>query len=201
MYTNIHPAQLKADDKDKPAPLSETVANALFTSRTVLFFGAMDDKVSEKLTAQLWALASVSDDPIKLIINSPGGHVESGDTIHDLVRLLKPQIKVIGTGYVASIASHIYLAAKPENRFCLPNTRFLLHQPSGGMGGPAVDIDIQAREIIRMKKRINTIIAQETGQSFERVANDTERDYWMSASEAIEYGMVGKIIESIDEVD
>ena len=201
MYTKTYPAQLKADDKDKPAPLSETVANALFASRTVLFFGAMDDKVSEKLTAQLWALASISDEPIKLIINSPGGHVESGDTIHDLVRLLKPQIKVIGTGYVASIASHIYLAAKPENRFCLPNTRFLLHQPSGGMGGPAVDIDIQAREIIRMKKRINTIIAQETGQPFERVARDTERDYWMGASEAIEYGMVGKIIESIDEVE
>lgn len=200
MYTHSHPAQLKAEEKDKPTALSETVANALFTSRTVLYFGAMDDKVSEKLTAQLWALASISDDPIKLIINSPGGHVESGDTIHDLVRLLKPQIKVIGTGYVASIASHIYLAAKPENRFCLPNTRFLLHQPSGGMGGPAVDIDIQAREIIRLKKRINTIIAQETGQPFERVARDTERDYWMSAAEAIEYGMVGKIIQSIDDI-
>ena len=201
MHTGLYPAQLRnKDDKDKQPKLSETIANALFESRTILFFGEMNDKIARELTAQLWAMASISDDPIKLIINSPGGHVESGDTIHDLLTFLKPEVKVIGTGYVASIASHIYLAAKPENRFCLPNTRFLLHQPSGGMGGPAVDIDIQAREIIKMKKRINEIIARETGQPVDRVARDTERDYWMSAEEAIEYGMVGKIIQSIDDI-
>ncbi len=201
MLTDVLPAQLrKDDDADKSPKLSETITNALFESRTILFFGPMNEKVSRELTAQLWAMAHVSDNPIKLIINSPGGHVESGDTIHDLLTFLKPTIKVIGTGYVASIASHIYLAAKLENRFCLPNTRFLLHQPSGGMGGPAVDIDIQAREIIKMKQRINTIIARETGQPVERVARDTERDYWMNAEEAIEYGMVGKVIQSIDEI-
>ena len=201
MLTNLLPTQLRKDDEEEKAPkLSEKLSNALFDSRTILFFGPMNEKVSRELTAQFWAMAHVSNEPIKLVINSPGGHVESGDTIHDLIPFLKPEIKVIGTGYVASIASHIYLAAKPENRFCLPNTRFLLHQPSGGMGGPAVDIDIQAREIIKMKARINAIIARETGQPLERVARDTERDYWMSAEEAIKYGMVGKIIESIDDL-
>ena len=187
-------------EKIEQPKMSEAIVNAVFESRTILYFGAMDDKVSEKLTAQMLAMAHVSDDPIKLIINSPGGHVESGDTIHDLIRFIKPKVKVIGTGYVASIASHIYLAADLEDRFSLPNTRYLLHQPSGGMGGTAVDIDIQAREIIKMKQRINEIIAAETGQSIERVSQDTERDYWMSAKEAIDYGMVGRIIESADEI-
>ncbi|MCD6055587.1 MAG: ATP-dependent Clp protease proteolytic subunit [Gammaproteobacteria bacterium] len=201
MYTDFEPALLREkDSEEKQGKISEAVAKALFDSRTILYFGAMNEKMSRDLTAQLWAMAHMSSDPIKLIINSPGGHVESGDTIHDLITFLKPEIKVIGTGYVASIASHIYLAAKLKNRFCLPNTRFLLHQPSGGMGGPAVDIDIQAREIIKMKKRINGIIARETGQPVERVARDTERDYWMSAEEAIEYGMVGRVIHSIDEI-
>ncbi len=186
-------------DNDKTETTPEFITKALFDSRTILFFGEMNDKVSKKLTEQLLALAHASDEDIKLIINSPGGHVESGDTIHDLIRFIRPNVKVIGTGYVASIAAHIFLAPKVENRLCLPNTRFLLHQPSGGMQGQATDIDIQAREIIKMKKRINAIIAHQTGQKLEKVSQDTERDYWMSAEEAINYGMVGKVITSYAE--
>ncbi len=177
------------------------IHNELFKSRIVTFFGEMKPEVSESLAKQLLALAAVNDDPIKLYINSPGGHVESGDTIHDLISFLKPPVICIGTGYVASIATHIFLAAKLENRVCLPNTRFLLHQPSGGMGGQATDISIQAQEIIRTKARINGIIAARTGQPLEKVRQDTERDFWLSAEEAIAYGLCGRIITSVTQLE
>jgi len=188
-------------EQEKPAESPLLISNELFKSRVVTFFGEMKPEVSEILAKQLLALAAVSDDPIKLYINSPGGHVESGDTIHDLINFLKPKVICIGTGYVASIATHIFLAPDLENRVCLPNTRFLLHQPSGGMGGQATDISIQAQEIIRTKARINNIIAARTGQPLNKVVLDTERDFWLSADEAIEYGLCGRIVNSIDEID
>ncbi|MBB71138.1 MAG: ATP-dependent Clp protease proteolytic subunit [Legionellales bacterium] len=187
-------------DTEKDQPDNKVASKALFESRTILFFGEMKQEVSKALTEQLLAMAHVSDDPIKLIINSPGGHVESGDTIHDLIKFIKPDVKVIGTGCVASIASHIFFAPKLEDRLCLPNTRFLLHQPSGGMMGQETDINIQAREIVRMKQRINNVIAEATGQDYDKVAKDTERDYWMSAEEAVAYGMVGRIVDNIGDV-
>ena len=109
-------------------------------------------------------------------------------------------MRVIGTGWVASAATTIYLAAEKENRFSLPNTRFLVHQPSGGSRGSASDIAIQAQEIVKMRARINKLIADETGQPLERVAQDTDRDYWMSADEAIEYGIVNRIVKSASEI-
>ena len=130
------------------------------------------------------ALAFESDDPITLFISSPGGHVESGDTVFDIIRYIKPVVRTVGTGWVGSIATHIYLAPEKENRFCLPNTRFLIHQPAGGFGGDATDIAIQAKEIVKTRERINAIIAQQTGQSLERVTEDTDRDFWMSAEES-----------------
>jgi len=189
----------KTLEKNAEAPM--LITNELFKSRTVTFFGEMKPEVSEAIAKQLLALASVSDDPIKLYINSPGGHVESGDTIHDLISFLKPKIICIGTGYVASIATHIFLAPELENRVCLPNTRFLLHQPSGGMGGQATDISIQAQEIIRTKARINHIIAERTGQPLEKIQKDTERDFWLSAEEAINYGLCGRIIKNIADIE
>ncbi|MBS0358945.1 MAG: ATP-dependent Clp protease proteolytic subunit [Proteobacteria bacterium] len=188
------------EKEEKPTKIKDFVAKELFQSRTVLLFGEMTPKLSEQVTSAILALAHKSQEPIKLIINSPGGHVESGDTIHDLIRLLPCPVKVVGTGYVASIASHIYLAAKLENRLCFPNTRFLLHQPSGGSQGQASDIAIQAQQIVEMKKRINEIIAERTGQPLDRVQQDTERDYWMTPKEAKDYGMVGRIISSYDEI-
>ena len=189
----------KEKDKANESPL--LIANELFKSRTITFFGEMKPEVSDILAKQLLALASVSDDPIKMFINSPGGHVESGDTIHDLINFIKPKVTVIGTGYVASIATHIFLAPDLCDRVALPNTRFLLHQPSGGMGGQATDISIQAQEIIRTKARINNIIAERTGQPLERVRKDTERDFWLSAEEAIDYGLLGRIVNNVDEID
>lgn len=192
------------DPKSPPTPSPEQqaspVAQALFKSRTVLIFGEVDMKLAERVTAQLLAYAAEGDGDIRVVINSPGGHVESGDTIHDVIRFVGPRVKMIGTGWVASAGAHIYLGARKENRFALPNTRFLLHQPLGGIQGQASDISIEAEEILKMHERINRIIARETGQSFEKVVADTDRNFWMSAEEAKAYGLVAKIVNSANEV-
>jgi ATP-dependent Clp protease protease subunit len=152
--------------------------------------------------ARILTLAEECSKPIQIYVNSPGGHVEAGDTIHDIIKFVRSSVPIymIGTGWVASAGALIYAAAEKKQRFCLPNTRFLLHQPMGGVQGPATDIDIEAREIIKMRERLSQIIATETGQSIERVRKDTERNYWMSASEAIDYGLAYKIISSIEEL-
>ena len=175
------------------------VQNALYKSRTVLIFGEIDMRLAERVTAQLLALSNENDKPIKVVINSPGGHVESGDTIHDMIRFCGPQVKVIGTGWVASAGAHIYLGATKENRLCLPNTRFLLHQPMGGVRGQASDIQIEAEEIVKMRERVNRMIAKETGQTYEKIVKDTQRNFWMSAEAAVEYGLVSKIINNATE--
>jgi ATP-dependent Clp protease, protease subunit len=192
------------ESKSPPGPSPDQqaspVAQALFKSRTVLIFGDIDMKLAERVTAQLLAYAAEGDGDIRVVINSPGGHVESGDTIHDVIRFVGPRVKMIGTGWVASAGAHIYLGARKENRFALPNTRFLLHQPLGGIRGQASDISIEAEEILKMHERINRIVARETGQTFEKVVADTDRNFWMSAEEAKAYGLVAKIVNRADEV-
>ncbi len=190
------------DDKEEkttaPDPQSSPVAQALFKSRTVLIFGEVDMKMAERVTAQLLAYAETEGD-IRVIVNSPGGHVESGDTIHDMIRFVG-RVKMIGTGWVASAGAHIFLGAKKENRFCLPFTRFLLHQPLGGVRGQASDITIEAEEILKMRERLNREIAAETGQPFEKVVQDTERNYWLGAEDAVKYGLVSRVIQTASEV-
>jgi len=188
------------EDKKAPEPQSSPVQNALFKSRTVLIFGEVDMKMAERVTAQLLAYAADGEGDIKVVVNSPGGHVESGDTIHDMIRYVGPRVKMIGTGWVASAGAHIFLGAKKENRFCLPFTRFLLHQPLGGVRGQASDISIEAEEILKMRERLIREIASETGQAYERVVQDTERNFWMGAEEAKAYGLVSKVIQRASEV-
>jgi ATP-dependent Clp protease protease subunit len=187
-------------DHETPDPQSLPVQRALFKSRTVLIFGDVDMKLAERVTAQLIALAEEGDKDIRVIVNSPGGHVESGDTIHDVIRYVGPRVKMIGTGWVASAGAHIFLGAKKENRFCLPFTRFLLHQPLGGVRGQASDISIEAEEILKMRERLIREIATETGQPYERVVKDTERNFWMGAEDAKAYGLVSRIINRADEI-
>ena len=190
----------KNHDSATPELAQSPVAKALFKSRTVLIFGEIDMKLAERVTAQLLAHAAEGDGDIRVIINSPGGHVESGDTIHDVMRYVGPQVKIIGTGWVASAGAHIFLGADKENRFCLPNTRFLLHQPLGGVRGQASDISIEAEEILKMRERINRVIARETGQPYEKIVRDTERNFWMGAEDAKAYGIVSRIVNRADEV-
>ncbi|MFN4275378.1 MAG: ATP-dependent Clp protease proteolytic subunit [Ferrovibrio sp.] len=187
-------AEAKAKDK------SPGIEERLFKARTILIYGGIDQKIAKEVSARLLALQAAGDEPITIFINSQGGHVESGDTIYDMIKFVKPDVRVVGTGWVASAGALIYAAAKKENRFSLPNTRFLLHQPSGGAGGTASDVAIQAKEIIRMRKRLNEIFARETGQPIERIEKDTDRDYWMSAEQAVEYGLVGKIVQNAAEI-
>ena len=196
------PEHFRSDDDDEGD--KSTGGGAMMAkfleARTVMIFGGIDQKLAQRVASQLLYLDHISHDPIKMFINSPGGHVESGDTIHDLIDFIKSPVAVIGTGWVASAGTHIFLGADVERRFCLPNTRFLIHQPSGGAQGRAGDIAIQAQEIIRMRERLAQVISERTGQPVERVRDDIERDYWMSAREAIDYGILGKVIRTLDEV-
>ncbi|WP_419729747.1 ATP-dependent Clp protease proteolytic subunit [Lichenicola sp.] len=189
------------DNKTLSSPINE-LEKRLFDQRKVLIFGAINDKVARDVTGRLLALAGASDKPIDVYVNSPGGHVESGDTIHDMIRFVDAvaQVRLIGTGWVASAGALIFAAGHRDRRFCLPNTRFLLHQPMGGVRGPATDIDIEAREIIKMRERLNRLFARECGQTYEKVAKDTDRNYWMGADEAIAYGLVTKVVSSITEI-
>lgn len=172
-----------------------------FRARTVLLFGTITDAVAADVTRRLLALDADSAAPIDVIVSSPGGHLESGDAIHDVVRFVRAPVRMLGTGWVGSAATHAYLGVPRERRLCTPNTRFLIHQPSSGASGPAADIAIQAREIVRAKERIAAVIARETGQPLERVKRDIERDCWLDAGEALDYGLVSRIVARRTELD
>ena len=180
---------------------SDPVAERLLRARTIIISGEINQQLAASVSAQLLALAAESDEDITVYLNSQGGHVEAGDTIHDLLRFVRPRIRMVGTGWVASNAALIYLAVPRERRFCLPNTRFLLHQPAGGAGGSASDIEIEAREILRMRDRLNRIVARETGQPLERIEEDTRRNFWLDAEAAVRYGLVGHVVEHVDQLD
>ncbi|MBL8323473.1 MAG: ATP-dependent Clp protease proteolytic subunit [Rubrivivax sp.] len=182
-------------DEAKAAPRGSLIENLSLKSRFVLVFGEIDDKTARQTCERLILLAQESEAPIQLLISSPGGHVESGDAIHDMIRFVRAPVTTIGSGWVASAGTHIFLAAPKERRVCLPNTRFMIHQPAGGAGGRATDIAIQAKEIIKTRERIAKVIARETGHKLDKVLADMERDYWMSAEEAVAYGIVSRIIE------
>jgi len=181
-------------------PFQLRLEDTLFEKRRVFIYGEINQAVAKEFSKRVIAMAELATDDIVVYINSQGGHVEAGDTIHDVIRFVKPRVRIIGTGWVASAGAHIFLAPPKEDRFCLPNTRFLLHQPSGGIRGQAVDIGIEAEEIVKMRKRLNQVISDQTGQPLERVEQDTDRNFWMSAEEAREYGIVGRIVSSIDEI-
>ncbi len=197
-----HPMLDDEDEKEEkgPGPASPTVEKHLFEARIILVTGQITEKLARETCARLYALSHVSLDPITVIISSPGGHVESGDMIHDTIKFIPPRVRILGTGWVASAGALIYIAAKRDNRYALPNTRFLLHQPSGGAGGSASDIAIQAREFRRMRDRLNQLFADATGQPIEKIAKDTDRDHWLSAAEAVDYGLVTHIISSAEEL-
>lgn len=193
--------RLDEDNENTPAAAPNTlIENALFKSRTILLTGGIDFKQARMVCERLLALSAESTDPILMVISSPGGHVESGDMIHDMIKFVPAPVKVLGSGWVASAGALIYAAAKKENRYSLPNCRYLLHEPRGGVGGQATDVEIQAREIIKMRERLNKIFAEATGKSLEQIKKDTDRDFWMSAQEALDYGLVSKIVRSRNEI-
>ena len=180
--------------------MSEKILEKLLQARTIILSGEIDQALADKICTQLILLQCAGDDPIKLFINSQGGHVESGDTIHDMIQFIKPRVVIIGTGWVASAGITIFLAANKEDRLSLPNTRYMIHQPMGGAQGQASDIKIEAEQIIKTRSRINKLISDATGQPLEKVDQDTLRNYWLDVNQAIEYGIVSRVISRFDEV-
>ncbi len=193
-------ARLDDDEKNpsiEPGPMATNLLEkTLFEARTILLTGEINDAQARRVSERLLAMGSVSEDPITLVVSSPGGHVESGDMIHDMIQFVPAPVRILGTGWVASAGALIYCSVPRERRFSLPNTRYLLHEPRGGVGGAASDVEIQAREILRMRERLNRIFAAATDKSVDQIKADTNRDHWMMADEARDYGLVGHIIRS-----
>jgi ATP-dependent Clp protease, protease subunit len=189
------------EPSEPAAPLlNPSLIEHLINARKIFINGTVDEKMGKEVVQHLHILAALSDRPITIFINSPGGHAESGDMIFDAIRFITPEVIMIGSGCVASAGALIYVAANKANRYALPNTRFLLHQPSGGMQGPASNMQIYSNEIVRMKNRLNHIFADATGQAIERIEQDTQRDFWLSAEQAVEYGLVSKVIVTEQEI-
>ena len=182
------------------APQHPKIAEKLIEARTIVISGEITSRLVQSVISQLLAMAADSDDPITVFIHSEGGHVEAGDTIHDMVKFVTPRVRMVGTGWVASAGTHIYLAVPREDRVCLPNTRFMIHQPHGHKMGKASDIRIEAEEMLKARDRLNRTIAEATGQPLERVEKDTERNYWMSPEEACEYGIVSRVVASASDL-
>ncbi|MBO7516743.1 MAG: ATP-dependent Clp protease proteolytic subunit [Spirochaetia bacterium] len=168
----------------------------LLKTRSILISGEIDKKMAEKVVSQLLLLEADNDDPIKVFINSPGGDVDSAFAIFDMIRFVKPKVTMIAMGLAASAGALILLAGDKENRLGFPNSHYLIHQPLSGVRGVATEIEIHAKEIEKTRQKINALIAQETGKSLAQVEKDTDRDYWLSAEEALEYGLISKIISS-----
>jgi len=199
----MEPKTYSSDDELPEQPeikLMDLSERLSFKARFVLVFGEINHSVARTTCERLIALAHESEAPITLLVSSPGGHVESGDAIHDVIRFVRAPVTTVGTGWVASAGTHIFLAPPKNRRVCLPNTRFMIHQPGGGAAGQATDVAIQAKEILRTHERIAKEISAQTGQTLEKVMADMERDFWMSADEAIEYGIVSRIIEKYEDV-
>lgn len=197
--------QLGSDDaprfedegEEKPADTPAPILKQLLESRSVLLTGPVTDELSQKILAQLLVLdAQDAEKPIRVYINSPGGSVDAGFAIYDAMRFVRAPVHAICAGLAASAATVILLGADKGHRFSLPNTRFLLHQPSTGMQGQASDISIGAQQILNLRARINRLLAAETGQPIERIETDTHRDYWMTAEESVEYGLIDSIVGS-----
>ncbi|HUG39739.1 MAG TPA: ATP-dependent Clp protease proteolytic subunit [Longimicrobiales bacterium] len=197
---DIEPAEEEESPRPTASRWTDSIRNRLFRARTLIISGEVNQKLASEVMGQVLAMSAESDEPITIFINSQGGHVESGDTIHDIIRFIRSPVHMVGTGWVASAGALIYVAVPRERRFSLPNTRFLLHQPAGGTRGTASDVEIEAREILKMRERLNRVFSEQTGQPLERIVEDTHRNFWLGANEAVEYGLVGKIIQHADEV-
>ncbi len=192
----------EGEDKKPPvAPQPDELAQKMLKTRTILLTGEINKELGEKIVKQLLLLEADSDEPIKLFIDSPGGDADAGYAIYDMIRFIKPDVYTIGMGLVASAGALVLLAAPKERRIGLPNSHYLIHQPLSGMKGVASDLQIHAEEIEKLRDKINRLISEETGQTVEKVSGDTDRDFWMSASESVEYGLISRIVVTREELE
>ncbi|HCK09265.1 ATP-dependent Clp protease proteolytic subunit [bacterium] len=190
------------EESEKGSKDGEFLGRSLIKARTILISDPVDHKLTARVTAQLLFLDHEDPEkPIKIFINSPGGSADDGYAIYDLIRFVRPRVKIISAGLSASAATVIMLAAEKQDRLALPNARIMIHQPSMRSFGAAEDIKRTAEQILKLRQRINELYAQETGQPIEKVSEDTDRDYWMSAEEAVEYGLISRVVNNLDELE
>jgi len=190
-----------AEEQEKEkSPAIDPLAGRMLKTRNILISGEINKELAEKTIRQLLLLEDMSADPIRLFIDSPGGDADAGYAIFDMLRFVKPEVWTIGMGLVASAAAIIQLASPKERRVGLPNSHYLIHQPLSGIRGVATDIEIHAKELEKLRERINRLIAEETGNPTEQVEKDTDRDYWMNAGEAVSYGLISRVVVNRDEI-
>lgn len=199
----IHDPRLAEDDeKEEKEDAPGGMLKRMLKARALFLSEPITDKTARRIQSSLLLLQQDDDkSAITMYINSPGGHADSGFAIYDFMRFVKPPVRTVVTGMCASAAVLAYLASPKERRFALPNSRFLLHQPSTLVQGSASDVAINAEEIVKLRERYNTIVSQETGKSVEQVTKDADRDFWLSPGQAKEYGLVGKIVKSFAEIE
>ncbi|NOZ21201.1 MAG: ATP-dependent Clp protease proteolytic subunit [Planctomycetes bacterium] len=191
----------KKNEEDAKKDSDEGVLLRMLKTRTIVLADEFDKDLSRKVITQLLLLEA--DDPgekIRIIINSPGGDADAGFAIYDIINFIKPPVQTICAGLTASAAVIVLLAGTRGQRYALPNARLLIHQPSTSVRGAAADIEIEASEILKFRTKINKLIADETGQKLEKVEADTRRNYWMSAEEALKYGLINKVIKGADQI-
>ncbi|MCL2442709.1 MAG: ATP-dependent Clp protease proteolytic subunit [Treponema sp.] len=200
----MNPFITEEDDNEtqenNKTPAIDPLAIRMLKTRTILLSGEINKELAEKSIRQLLLLEDMSDDPIRIFIDSPGGDADAGYAIFDMIRFIKPQVWTIGMGLVASAAAIIQLASPKERRVGLPNSHYLIHQPLSGIRGVATDIEIHAKELEKLREKINRLISDETGNQVTQVEKDTDRDYWMTADEAVKYGLISKVITNRNEI-
>jgi ATP-dependent Clp protease protease subunit len=192
------------DDNDtteeKEANWQDVLTGKMLKTRTILLSGEIRKGLAEKIIRQLLLMEAMGDDPVRIFIDSPGGDAAAGYAIFDMIRFIKPPVWTIGMGLVASAAAIIQLASPKERRVGLPNSHYLIHQPLSGIRGVATDIEIHANELEKLRGKINRLIADETGNPVEQVEKDTDRDYWMNSQEAVNYGLISRIVSKREEI-
>jgi ATP-dependent Clp protease protease subunit len=200
MINDKRPQISEEDNQEEKRRPDFSLIEKVLETRNILLSGEINKNLAERIIRQLILLEAKNDDPIRVFIDSPGGDADAGFAIFDMMRFVKPRIQIIGMGLVASAAAIILLAAPAEDRLGLPNSHYLIHQPLSGIRGVATEIEIHARELDKLRRKINQLIADETGKAIEKVEKDTDRDYWMSAEEAKSYGLISRIISGRAEL-
>jgi len=188
------------EDEEAKQETHDPLITRMLKTRTIMLSGEINKDLAEKTIRQLILLEDMGDDPIRIFIDSPGGDADAGYAIFDMIRFVKPEVWTIGMGLVASAAAIIQLASPKEFRIGLPNSHYLIHQPLSGIRGVATDIEIHARELEKLRAKINKLISDETGIPFEQVEKDTDRDFWMNAEEAVKYGLISRIAVRREEL-
>ena len=191
---SIYEVPLCDDEEEKTPKAPDPFSEKFLKTRQIILSGEINKELADSIVRQFLILDSEQTKPIYMYIDSPGGDVDAGFAIYDIIRFVKSPVYLIGMGLIASAATLVLLAVDKENRLGLPNSRYLIHQPLGGMRGVATDIEIYAKDMEKIRAKLNKIISDATGTKLEQVTKDTDRDFWLDADESVKYGLISKIV-------